>query len=280
MNETTNPRARVLIESPHEDVRDEHAFVLRNAGFEVLTCGGPTEPCDRCPLVDDGGCALVDEADVIVTSPHLMRSRAIIDALTQSTSAVVIVEGGGPELERERGVLRDARVLSLPVSADELLSAVEEAARPVPTRYWEDFAPGQSTTHGTYRLEEDEIVEFARFFDPQSLHLDEREAACGPYGGLIASGAHSFALAARLIVRSQTVNSASLGSTGVDELRWSVPVRPGDNLTARSEVVEVRPSATDPSRGTVVERHELVNQRGEVVLSFLSTMLVARRSAG
>lgn len=264
--------ARILVESPYEDVRHEHAFVLRKAGYEVATCAGPLEGDKTvvCPLVAEGHCALVDGADVVVSTPRLAQGRAIVGRLTARTSPVVVVEGGAPDLDRERAVLRDARVLPLPVRTDDLLRVVGDAAEAADRsqlRYWEDFIVGEITVHGTYRLSETEIVEFARFFDPQPFHLD----------GTMASGVHTFAICARLITRSETVRVAAVGSPGVQNLRWLVPVRPGDELTARSTVVALEPSSREPRRGRVVEEHELLNQHGETVVRFRAVVHVERR---
>jgi acyl dehydratase len=143
--------------------------------------------------------------------------------------------------------------------------------------YWEDFETGVETVHGTYEITADEIVRFASEFDPQPFHTDPEAAASGPFGGLIASGWHTAALYMGMFVRNVLLDSASMGSPGVEELRWLVPVRPGDVLTGRSRVVETWPSENDPGRGTVVGEHELVNQRGEVVMRLRARGHIARR---
>jgi len=144
-------------------------------------------------------------------------------------------------------------------------------------RYWEDFVVGEETVHGTHEITTDEIVAFGREFDPQPFHTD-REVD-GPFGGLIASGWHTAALYMGMFVRNVLLDSASLGSPGVEELRWLVPVRPGDVLTGRSRVVEAWVSERDPRRGTIVGEHELVNQRGEVVMRMRARGFIARRPA-
>ena len=144
-------------------------------------------------------------------------------------------------------------------------------------RYWEDFAVGDEVVHGTHKLGEEEIVRFAWEFDPQPFHVDPAAAAASPFGGLIASGWHTAAVYMGLFVRSELLASASLGSPGVENLRWLVPVRPGDVLTGRSRVVDSWPSETNPSRGTIVGEHELVNQRGEVVFEMRARGFIARR---
>ncbi len=146
-------------------------------------------------------------------------------------------------------------------------------------RYWEDFPVGLEVEHGSHEITAEEIVRFASEFDPQPFHVDAEEASEGPFGGLIASGWHTAALYMGMFVRSQLLGSASLGSPGVEELRWLVPVRPGDVLTARSRVVEAWPSETNPQRGTIVGEHEMVNQRGEVVMRMRARGFIARRAA-
>ena len=146
-------------------------------------------------------------------------------------------------------------------------------------RYWEDFEVGAEAVHGTREVTAEEIVRFASDFDPQPFHVDPEAAAAGPFGGLIASGWHTAALYMGLFVRGELLGSASLGSPGVEELRWLVPVRPGDLLTGRSRVVDAWPSETNPTRATIVGEHELVNQRGEVVMRMRARGFVARRPA-
>ena len=144
-------------------------------------------------------------------------------------------------------------------------------------RYWEDFPVGSEAEHGSVTVSEEEIVRFAREYDPQLFHTDAEAAKDSAFGGLIASGWHTAALYMGLFVRSQLLDSASMGSPGVEELRWLAPVRPGDRLTARSRVVEAWPSETNPARGTIVGEHELVNQDGEVVMRMRARGFVGRR---
>jgi acyl dehydratase len=153
---------------------------------------------------------------------------------------------------------------------------VSESSR---LRYWEDFPVGAEAEHGSVEVTEDDIVRFAREFDPQPFHTDPEAAARGPFGGLIASGWHTVALYMGLFVRSQLLRTASMGSPGVEQLLWLVPVRPGDVLSGRSRVVESWPSETNPGRGTVVGEHEFVNQRGEVVMRLRGRSHLARRPA-
>jgi len=144
-------------------------------------------------------------------------------------------------------------------------------------KYWEDFPVGSERTHGTVTVTEEEILRFAREFDPQPFHTDPEAAKESPFGGLIASGWHTAALYMGLFVRSVLLDSASMGSPGVEELRWLAPVRPGDTLTGTSRIVEAWPSETQPGRGTVVGEHALVNQDGVVVMRMRARGLFARR---
>ena len=144
-------------------------------------------------------------------------------------------------------------------------------------RYWEDFAVGDVTEVGPVTVTEDEIVEFARRFDPQPFHIDPEAARASPYGGLIASGWHTTALFMGMFVRAVLLDSASLGSPGVEEIRWLAPVRPGDTLRGRSTITDLRESSTDARRGTVFTTNEVVNQDGVVVLRMKARGFFARR---
>ena len=113
-------------------------------------------------------------------------------------------------------------------------------------RYWEDFETGQEAEHGSHTITEAEIVEFASRYDPQPFHVDPEAAAAGPFGGLIASGWQTASIYMGLYVRALMLDTAGMGSPGVEELRWLAPVRPGDVLTARSRVLDAWPSENDP----------------------------------
>jgi len=144
-------------------------------------------------------------------------------------------------------------------------------------RYWEDFAVGDVTEFGPVTVTTDEIVEFASRYDPQPFHLDDDAGNATPFGGLIASGWHTTALFMGMFVRAVLLDSASLGSPGVEEIRWTAPVRPGDALTGRSTVTEVRPSASNPGRGTVFTANEVFNQDGALVMTLKARGFFARR---
>ena len=147
----------------------------------------------------------------------------------------------------------------------------------MPAQYFEDFRPGQTVELGSRTVTEEEIVAFARQWDPQPFHTDPEAARDTVFGGLIASGWHTGAMWMRLYVDSLLGSSASQGSPGVEELRWLAPVRPGDTLSGRLEVLEAVPSQRRPDRGTVRIRAEMVNQDGVTVMSMTSRGHFGRR---
>ena len=147
----------------------------------------------------------------------------------------------------------------------------------MPAQYFEDFSPGQTVELGSRTVTEAEIVAFARQWDPQPFHVDPDAARDSVFGGLIASGWHTGAMWMRLYVDSLLGDAAGLGSPGVEELRWLAPVRPGDTLTGRLEVLEATPSQRRADRGTVRIRAEMVNQDGVTVMAMTSRGHFRRR---
>jgi acyl dehydratase len=146
-----------------------------------------------------------------------------------------------------------------------------------PRRYFEDFAAGDVIELGRHTITKDEIIAFARQFDPQVFHVDEEAARNTMFGGLIASGWHTGSLMMRLLYEGVIKHAASLGSPGVDELRWLKPVRPGDTLSARMTVTECVPSRSKPDRGIMRSVIELRNQGGEAVATLKGMSLLGRR---
>lgn len=144
-------------------------------------------------------------------------------------------------------------------------------------RYLEDFEPGDVIELGSRTISKESIIAFAREFDPQVFHLDEEAAKRTIYGGLLASGWHTGSLMMRLLYDGLLKDTVSLGSPGVDELRWLKPVRPDDTLTARMTVLETIPSRSKPDRGIVRSVMEMRNQQGEVVLTARGLSLFGRR---
>jgi len=146
-------------------------------------------------------------------------------------------------------------------------------------RYFEDYLPGTVHEFGSAKVEESEIIEFAKRFDPQDFHTDPEAAARGPFGGLIASGWHTGALMMRMIVDNYLSKASSLGSPGIDELRWLRPVRPGDTLHLRATVLDTKRSQSKPDRGVVRTLTEVLNQNGEIVMSVKAMTLIRCREA-
>ena len=144
-------------------------------------------------------------------------------------------------------------------------------------RYFEEFTPGSEIVSGGQTLTLDSMIAFAALYDPQSFHIDVEAAKASPYGGLIASGFQTLAVGFRLFLDTAVLAGTSFGSNAVDELRWLQPVRPGDTLHTIVRVIEARPSASKPDRGIVRASFRVLNQRDEDVLTFLSSVFVARR---
>jgi acyl dehydratase len=130
---------------------------------------------------------------------------------------------------------------------------------------------------GSVSLSEADIIAFARQYDPQPMHIDPDAASFTIYGGLIASGWHTVSLFMRLLVGNLVAHTSSLGSPGVDELRWPLPVRPGDTITGQMEILETRVSNSRPTMGIVRWRGEVRNQKGQLVMSLLGTNFFGRR---
>lgn len=151
---------------------------------------------------------------------------------------------------------------------------------PVDRRYFEDYVPGSVLEYGAITVTEEDMIEFAERFDPQPFHVDADAAAEGPFGGLIASGWHTASVMMRLVADHYLSKVASLGSPGVDELRWTRPVRPGDSLRVRVSIMETRRSRSKPDRGVVRSRVEVVNQRGDVVMSLEALNILRCRNGG
>ena len=149
-----------------------------------------------------------------------------------------------------------------------------------PKYYWEDFPVGRVTELGTRQVPRDEVIEFASRYDPQPFHVNEETAKTSMYGGLIASGWHTVGMTMRLMCDGYLLQSASLGSPGVDSVRWLKPVRPGDTLTARMTVLEARASTSKPDRGTIKSKWEVFNQTGDLVMTMEGYGMFKRRNPG
>ncbi|HEX2540759.1 MAG TPA: MaoC family dehydratase [Caldimonas sp.] len=151
-------------------------------------------------------------------------------------------------------------------------------ARPV-RFYWEDFHVGEVREFGHYEVTREAVLAFAREFDPQPFHLDDAAAEVSLFGRLAASGWHTCAMAMRMLCDAYLLESASLGSPGVDSLRWLAPVYPGDTLRVRFTVLESRPLASRPHVGLVRSSWQVLNQDEVTVLTMEGHGMFGRRSA-
>ena len=145
-------------------------------------------------------------------------------------------------------------------------------------KYFDDLAVGDETIFGHYDVTREEVIEFARKYDPQPFHLSDEAAAQTHFGRLAASGWHTCAMTMAVIARYVVEDKqAGLGSPGVDELRWLKPVYPGDRLTVRASIVEKTPSQSKPQIGVIRSRTSVSNQDGVDVMSFTSIVMMQRR---
>ena len=149
-----------------------------------------------------------------------------------------------------------------------------------PEIYFEDFFEGQEIPFGSVTVDREEVLDFARRYDPQSFHVDEAAAAKSIYGGIIASGWHTGAMMMRLLCEGLFLRAASMGSPGLDQLRWIRPVRPGDTLTLTGKVLSAKQSRSKPDRGSVDISYKVTNQHGDLAMTFQAVTLFARRNQG
>jgi acyl dehydratase len=152
-------------------------------------------------------------------------------------------------------------------------------ASPAPRYFWEDFPVGQVREFGHYEVTREAVLGFAREFDPQPFHLDDAAAEASLFGRLAASGWHTCAMAMRMLCDGYLLESAALGSPGIEKLRWLKPVYPGDVLHVRLEVLEARPMTSRPTVGLVRSRTTLLNQADDPVLSMEGLGMFRRRLA-
>ena len=145
--------------------------------------------------------------------------------------------------------------------------------------YFEDLQVGAETEFGSYDVTRDEVIEFAGKYDPQPFHLSDEAAAKTHFGRLAASGWHTAAMTMAVIARRVVdQKQAGLGSPGIDELRWKKPVYPGDTLHVRGKILETTPSRSRPDMGSFRTQTTVTNQDGDVVMTFISIVLIRRRS--
>jgi acyl dehydratase len=146
--------------------------------------------------------------------------------------------------------------------------------------YFEDLVVGAETKFGSYEVRREEVLEFARKYDPQPFHLSDEEAAKTHFGRLAASGWHTTAMTMAVIARHVVDDrQAGLGSPGIDELRWKKPVYPGDTLHVSGRIIEKTPSRSRADMGSFRTETTVTNQNGEVVMTFTSIVLIRRRPA-
>jgi acyl dehydratase len=144
--------------------------------------------------------------------------------------------------------------------------------------YFEDLEVGAETYFGSYEVTRDEVLEFARKYDPQPFHLSDEEAAKTHFGRVAASGWHTAAMTMAVIARYVVAHEqAGLGSPGIDELRWTKPVYPGDTLHVRGKIVDKTPSRSRPEMGSFRTHTIVTNQDNQPVMSFTSIVLIRRR---
>jgi acyl dehydratase len=146
--------------------------------------------------------------------------------------------------------------------------------------YFEDMEVGAERVFGSYDVTREEVLEFARKYDPQPFHLSDEEAAKTHFGRIAASGWHTCAMTMAVIARAVVEEEqAGLGSPGVDELRWLKPVYPGDRLTVHGRIIEKTPSRSKPEIGVVRSENTVTNQDDVPVMRFTSIVLMRRRPA-
>jgi len=150
----------------------------------------------------------------------------------------------------------------------------------MPKLHWEDFEPGAVAVYGPRLVTREEIVAFAAEFDPQPMHLDEAAASATMLGGLGASGWHVCCLLMRIIADGFVLDASSMGSPGIEELRWLKPLRPGTNIRVRATVLESRPSNSRPDMGLTKFRYEVLDEAGDCLTTMVSTSMWGRRQPG
>lgn len=157
-------------------------------------------------------------------------------------------------------------------------SIPSDTSLPRPVRWhWEDFPVGDVREFGATEVTREAVLAFASQFDPQPFHLDDAAAAASLFGRLSASGWHTCAMAMRMMCDAYLNDSSSLGSPGIDNLRWMKPVHPGDTLSMRMTVLEARPMASRPAVGLMLSRWEVMNQQRDTVMTMQGWGMFGRR---
>jgi acyl dehydratase len=150
----------------------------------------------------------------------------------------------------------------------------------MPKLHWEDFELGAVAIYGPRLVTREEIVAFAAEFDPQPMHLDEAAASATLLGGLGASGWHTCCLTMRMIADGFLLNSSSMGSPGIEEVRWLAPLRPGTRIRLRSTVLDVRASKSRPEMGLAKMSFEVLDDSDAIIMTLVTTFMLGRREAG
>ena len=148
------------------------------------------------------------------------------------------------------------------------------------SQWFEEFEVGQRFVSQGVTFSESSIIDFATRYDPQRFHIDKEAAAQTHFGGIIASGFQTLALSFRMFFQLGVIRESGIGAPGVEELRWTAPVRPGDTLHTEAEVIELTPSKSKSDRGVVRLRYTARNQRGEMVMTLIVPQIIARRPSG
>lgn len=148
----------------------------------------------------------------------------------------------------------------------------------MPETYFEDLREGETRDLGNYTVTKAEMVEFAERYDPQPIHTDETAASKSIFGGIIASGWYTASVCMRLLVNGFFIDTASMGALGLEQLDWQTPVRPGDTISVRNEILETRPSESRDDRGYVRNRTTGCNQDGDEVVSWIGVNMIGRRN--
>jgi acyl dehydratase len=150
----------------------------------------------------------------------------------------------------------------------------------MPKLHWEDFQLGAVAVYGPRLVTREEIVAFAAEFDPQPMHLDEAEASATMLGGLGASGWHTCCLLMRIIADGFVLDSSSMGSPGIEEVRWHKPLRPGTQIRVRATVLDKRASGSRPEMGFVKFLYEVLDEQDAVLTTMMCSMMITRREVG
>ncbi len=276
-----------LAASPRDALRGAHIVSCATAATAPLLQGAWLEPGMHLDLVggwspqmQEADRVCVQRATVFVdTDDALAKAGELAGAQRAATLAMLCRgEHAGRSSTDEITLFKSVGHALEDLAAAELVFDAPARMRP-PRLFWEDFAAGSVREFGAMHVSADAIRSFARQFDPQPFHLDDAAAAASLFGKLSASGWHACAMAMRMMCDDYLLESASLGSPGIDSLRWRKPVHPHDVLSMRFTVLEARPMASRPGVGLVRSRWEVVNQDDAVVLTMEGWGMFRRRPA-